>query len=92
MLKLKYTLVIEAREDPNFFGFYSPDFEGFSGVGNLKSKITVIRLAARVGGIPLRFASGTNVGANSEHPGEFFGACPELAEGITFGLIFWRIL
>lgn len=34
MLKLKYTLVIEATEDPNFFGFYSPDLEGFSGIGN----------------------------------------------------------
>ncbi|MBI5471600.1 MAG: type II toxin-antitoxin system HicB family antitoxin [Ignavibacteriae bacterium] len=34
MLKLKYNLVIEATDDPNFFGFYSPDLEGFSGVGN----------------------------------------------------------
>jgi predicted RNase H-like HicB family nuclease len=34
MLDLKYNLVIEATEDPNFFGFYSPDLEGFSGVGN----------------------------------------------------------
>ncbi len=34
MLRLKYALVIEATEDPNFFGFYSPDLEGFSGVGN----------------------------------------------------------
>jgi len=34
MLKLKYTLIIEATEDPNFFGFYSPDLEGFSGAGN----------------------------------------------------------
>jgi GDP-L-fucose synthase len=41
----------------------------------------VIHLAARVGGIPLRFpvrsaqglrASGTDVGANREHPAEFF--------------------
>jgi predicted RNase H-like HicB family nuclease len=34
MLDLKYSLVIEATEDPNFFGFYSPDLEGFTGVGN----------------------------------------------------------
>jgi predicted RNase H-like HicB family nuclease len=34
MLRLKYNLVIEATEDPNFFGFYSPDLEGFSGIGN----------------------------------------------------------
>jgi predicted RNase H-like HicB family nuclease len=30
----QYSLVIEATDDPNFFGFYSPDLEGFSGVGN----------------------------------------------------------
>jgi predicted RNase H-like HicB family nuclease len=34
MIDLKYSLVIEATEDPNFFGFYSPDLEGFTGVGN----------------------------------------------------------
>lgn len=34
MLNLKYSLVIEATEDPNFFSFYSPDLEGFTGVGH----------------------------------------------------------
>ena len=34
MVDMKYSLVIEATEDPNFFGFYSPDLEGFTGVGN----------------------------------------------------------
>jgi predicted RNase H-like HicB family nuclease len=34
MLDLKYSLVIEATKDPNFFGFYSPDLEGFTGVGH----------------------------------------------------------
>jgi predicted RNase H-like HicB family nuclease len=34
MIDLKYSLVIEATEDPNFFGFYSPDIEGFTGVGH----------------------------------------------------------
>lgn len=34
MIDLGYSLVIEATEDPNFFGFYSPDLEGFTGVGN----------------------------------------------------------
>lgn len=34
MLDLKYSLVIEATEDPNFFGFYSTDLEGFTGTGN----------------------------------------------------------
>jgi predicted RNase H-like HicB family nuclease len=27
-------LVIEATEDPSFFGFYSPELEGFTGVGH----------------------------------------------------------
>ena len=34
MIDLKYSLVIEATEDPAFFTFYSPDLEGFTGVGN----------------------------------------------------------
>lgn len=34
MLDLKYSLVIEATEDPTFFGFYSPDLEGFTGIGH----------------------------------------------------------
>jgi predicted RNase H-like HicB family nuclease len=34
MIELKYSLVIEATEDPDFFGFYSPDLEGFTGVGH----------------------------------------------------------
>jgi hypothetical protein len=33
MINLKYSLVIEATDDPHFFGFYSPELEGFSGVG-----------------------------------------------------------
>ena len=34
MIDLKYDLVIEATADPNFFGFYSPILEGFTGVGH----------------------------------------------------------
>lgn len=34
MLDLKYSLIIEATEDPTFFAFYSPDVEGFTGVGH----------------------------------------------------------
>jgi predicted RNase H-like HicB family nuclease len=34
MIDLTYSLIIEATEDPSFFGFYSPDLEGFSGVGH----------------------------------------------------------
>ncbi len=34
MLSLKYSLVIEATDDPSFFGFYSPTLEGFTGIGH----------------------------------------------------------
>lgn len=34
MLNLKYSLIVEATEDPNFFGFFSPDLSGFSGIGH----------------------------------------------------------
>ena len=34
MIDLAYSLVIEAKEEPDFFVFYSPDLEGFSGIGH----------------------------------------------------------
>jgi predicted RNase H-like HicB family nuclease len=34
MIDLPYSLVIEATTEPDFFGFYSPDLEGFTGVGH----------------------------------------------------------
>ena len=34
MIDLPYSLVIEATKDPEFFGFFSPELEGFSGVGH----------------------------------------------------------
>jgi predicted RNase H-like HicB family nuclease len=34
MIDLPYSLVIEATEDPTFFGFFSPELEGFTGVGH----------------------------------------------------------
>lgn len=34
MIDLKYSLMIEATDDPTFFGFYSSDLEGFTGVGH----------------------------------------------------------
>ena len=34
MIDLSYSLIIEATADPDFFGFYSPELEGFSGIGH----------------------------------------------------------
>jgi predicted RNase H-like HicB family nuclease len=33
VIDLPYSLVIEATDEPDFFGFYSPELEGFTGVG-----------------------------------------------------------
>jgi predicted RNase H-like HicB family nuclease len=34
MLDLPYSLVVEATNEPDYFGFYSPELEGFSGIGH----------------------------------------------------------
>jgi predicted RNase H-like HicB family nuclease len=34
MIDLPYSLVIEATDEPDFFGFFSSELEGFSGVGH----------------------------------------------------------
>lgn len=34
MIELNYTLIIEATAEPDYFGFYSPELEGFSGIGH----------------------------------------------------------
>ena len=34
MIDLQYSLIIEATEEPDYFGFYSPDLEGFTGIGH----------------------------------------------------------
>ena len=34
MIDLPYSLVIEATGEPDYFGFYSPELEGFSGIGH----------------------------------------------------------
>ena len=34
MIQLPYSLVIEATADPDFFGFFSSDLDGFTGIGH----------------------------------------------------------
>ena len=34
MIDLPYSLVIEATDEKDYFGFYSPDLEGFTGIGH----------------------------------------------------------
>ena len=34
MIQLPYSLIIEATEELDYFGFYSPDLEGFTGIGH----------------------------------------------------------
>jgi hypothetical protein len=40
MIELEYSLIIEATGDPEFFGFYSSDLDGFTGMGHSNSRIT----------------------------------------------------
>jgi predicted RNase H-like HicB family nuclease len=34
MIDLPYSLVIEATNEPDFFGFFSPELAGFTGIGH----------------------------------------------------------
>jgi predicted RNase H-like HicB family nuclease len=34
MIELPYSLTIEATEEQDYFGFYSSELEGFSGIGH----------------------------------------------------------
>jgi len=34
MIDLPYSLVIEATREPDYFGFFSPDLQGFTGIGH----------------------------------------------------------
>jgi hypothetical protein len=34
MFELDYSLIIEATKEPDYFGFYSQDLGGFTGIGH----------------------------------------------------------
>ena len=34
MIDLPYSLAIEATDEPDYFGFYSPELAGFTGIGH----------------------------------------------------------
>lgn len=34
MIELPYSLIIEATDEPDYFGFHSPELEGFTGIGH----------------------------------------------------------
>lgn len=34
MIEIQYSLVIEATDEADYFGFYSTDLEGFTGIGH----------------------------------------------------------
>ncbi|MBF0525952.1 MAG: type II toxin-antitoxin system HicB family antitoxin [Deltaproteobacteria bacterium] len=34
MITLPYSLIIEATEEPDYFGFYSEELAGFAGIGH----------------------------------------------------------
>jgi hypothetical protein len=41
MITLPYSLVIEATDEPDYFGFYSPELEGFTGIGSLHRRLSL---------------------------------------------------
>lgn len=34
MIDLPYSLIIEATKEPDYFGFFSPELKGFTGIGH----------------------------------------------------------
>jgi hypothetical protein len=34
MIDLPYSLMIEGTDEPDFFGFFSPELHGFTGIGH----------------------------------------------------------
>ena len=34
MIELEYSLIIEATDEPDYFGFYSTELNGFTGIGH----------------------------------------------------------
>jgi hypothetical protein len=43
MIDLGYSLIIEATREPDFFGFYSPDLEGYLQESAIPLKIVSIK-------------------------------------------------
>ena len=91
MIDLRYSLVIEATEEPDFFSFYSPDLEGFSGVGHsiedclYKTKWGIaehVRLLEEQG-----LPSSTTEFAAPHHHRERAGAQTSGLSGVSVGLL-----
>jgi len=65
---LPYSLIVESTDDPHFFGFYSPELEGFSGTGSsVEDCLTKARLGMKEH-VRLLEQSGRPVPAISSHP------------------------
>jgi len=41
MIELEYSLIVEATGEPDYFGFYSPDLEGFTGIGHSMKIVSI---------------------------------------------------
>ena len=68
MTNLPYSLIIESTDDHRFFGFYSPDLEGFSGTGSsVEDCLTKARLGMTEH-VQLLEESGRPVPAINSHP------------------------
>ena len=45
MIDLTYFFIIEATAAPDYFGFFSPELEGFTGIGHSVTLISIIKQA-----------------------------------------------
>jgi predicted RNase H-like HicB family nuclease len=78
MIELHYSLVIEATEEPDFFSFYSPDLEGFSGVGHSVEDCIYKAKWGMVEQVNLLREQGLPVPPPNSHPQIIIGNAPTL--------------
>ena len=68
MIELEYSLIIEATEEHDYFGFYSPDLEGFTGIGHSVEDCIYNAKWGMIEHITLLKEQGLPVPSKSENP------------------------
>jgi len=68
MIELQYSLIIEATEEPDYFGFYSPDLEGFTGIGHSIEDCIYKAKWGMIAHVNLLKEQGMPVPAKNPHP------------------------
>ena len=68
MPHLKYSVIIEPTDDPDFFCFYSPDLEGFTGTGQSVDDCIVKAGMGMMEHVELLLSEGLPVRPENPHP------------------------